>query len=131
MRALFIGGTGVISTAATKLAMERGWEVTILNRGNKPVPEGMHSIVADIHDEQAVAAAMEHQQFDVVAEFIGFTAEDVKRDIRQFAGKTRQYIYISSASAYQKPTTDYRITESTPLINPYWEYSQNKIAAEE
>jgi len=131
MKALFVGGTGVISTAVTKLAMERGWEVTLLNRGSKPVPEGVHSIVADIHDEAAVAEAMKDERFDVVAEFIGFTAEDVKRDIRLFAGKTKQYIYISSASAYQKPTTDYRITESTPLINPYWDYSQNKIAAEE
>lgn len=131
MKALFIGGTGTISQEVTKLAQKKGWEVTLLNRGSRPVPEGMNSIVADIKDEAAVAAALEGKSYDVVAQFIGYTAEDVKRDIRLFAGKTKQYIYISSASAYQKPVSDYRITESTPLINPYWDYSQNKIEAEE
>ncbi len=91
----------------------------------------MRSIVADIHDEQAVAKAIAHESYDVVAQFIGYTAEDVKRDIRLFQNKTRQYIFISSASAYQKPLADYRITESTPLVNPYWQYSRNKIEAEE
>ena len=131
MKALFIGGTGTISMSVTLLALKRGWDVTLLNRGSKPVPDGMDSIVADIHDEEAVAAALEGKHYDVVAQFIGFTAEDVMRDIRLFKGKTKQYIYISSASAYQKPVTDHRITESTPLINPYWEYSRNKIAAED
>lgn len=116
MKALFIGGTGTISMSVTLLALKRGWDVTLLNRGSKPVPDGMDSIVADIHDEEAVAAALEGKHYDVVAQFIGFTAEDVMRDIRLFKGKTKQYIYISSASAYQKPVTDHRITESTPLI---------------
>ena len=131
MKALFIGGTGTISTSVVALAQEKGWEITLLNRGNKPVPEGTKSIVADIHDEASVVKAMEQESFDVVAEFVGFTAEDVERDIRIFTGKTKQYIYISSASAYQKPVANYRITESTPLVNPYWEYSRNKIAAED
>lgn len=131
MKALFIGGTGTISTAVVERAMQKGWHVTLLNRGNKPVPGGASSIVADIHNEAEVAKVLEGKQYDVVAEFIGFTAEDVERDIRLFTGKTKQYIYISSASAYQKPVADYKITESTPLKNPYWEYSRNKIAAEE
>lgn len=131
MKALFIGGTGTISMAVTSLAMDRGWDITLLNRGSKPVPKGMRSIVTDIHDEAAVAKAVEGEFYDVVAQFIAFTAEDVKRDIRLFQGKTRQYIFISSASAYQKPVTDYRITESTPLINPYWQYSRDKIEAED
>ena len=95
------------------------------------MPEGIHSIIADINDEEAVAKAIALEHYDVVAQFIGYTAEDVKRDIRLFQNKTRQYIFISSASAYQKPLTDYRITESTPLVNPYWQYSRNKIEAEE
>lgn len=131
MKALFIGGTGTISTSVVTLAQEKGWDITLLNRGNKSVPEGMHNIVADIHDEVAIAKIIERESYDVVAEFIGFTADDVARDIRLFAGKTKQYIYISSASAYQKPVANYKITESTPLVNPYWEYSRNKIAAEE
>lgn len=131
MKALFIGGTGTISTAVTALAREKGWEVTLLNRGSKPVPEGMESIVSDIHDEAAVARIMEGRTYDVVAQFIAYGAEDVQRDIRLFQGKTRQYIFISSASAYQKPAAGCPITESTPLINPYWEYSRKKIDAEE
>ena len=97
----------------------------------RSMPEGIHSIIADINDEEAVAKAIALEHYDVVAQFIGYTAEDVKRDIRLFQNKTRQYIFISSASAYQKPLTDYRITESTPLVNPYWQYSRNKIEAEE
>ena len=131
MKALFIGGTGTISTDVVALAQQRGWEITLLNRGSKKLPEGMRSIVADIHDEQAVAKAIAHESYDVVAQFIGYTAKDVERDIRLFQHKTKQYIFISSASAYQKPQTDYRITESTPLVNPFWEYSRNKIEAEE
>ncbi len=131
MKALFIGGTGTISTDVVALAQSKGWEITLLNRGTKQIPEGLHSIVADIHDEEAVAAAIGEERYDVVAQFIAYTAEDVKRDIRLFRNKTKQYIFISSASAYQKPLADYRITESTPLANPYWQYSRDKIAAEE
>lgn len=131
MKALFIGGTGTISTDVVALAQQRGWEVTLLNRGSKKIPEGIRSIVADINDERAVAKAIEYESYDVVAQFIAYTAADVERDIRLFQNKTGQYIFISSASAYQKPLADYRITESTPLANPYWQYSRNKIEAEE
>ncbi|MDR1003725.1 MAG: SDR family oxidoreductase [Prevotellaceae bacterium] len=131
MKALFIGGTGTISSDVVALAQQRGWDVTLLNRGTKPVPEGMDTIVVDIHNEEAAAKALEGKYYDVVAQYTAFTVADVERDIRLFNGKTGQYIFISSASAYQKPPTDYRITESTPLANPYWEYSRNKIAAEE
>lgn len=131
MKALFIGGTGTISTDVVALAQQRGWEVTLLNRGSKKIPEGIRSIVADINDERAVTKAIEYESYDVVAQFIAYTAADVERDIRLFQNKTGQYIFISSASAYQKPLADYRITESTPLANPYWQYSRNKIEAEE
>ena len=131
MKALFIGGTGTISTDVVELAQQRGWEITLLNRGSKKLPEGVGSIIADIHDEEAVAKAIADESYDVVAQFIAYTAEDVERDIRLFRDKTKQYIFISSASAYQKPLADYRITESTPLVNPYWQYSRHKIAAEE
>lgn len=131
MKALFIGGTGTISTDVVALAQQRGWEITLLNRGSKKLPEGTRSIIADINDEEAVAKAIANEDYDVVAQFIGYTAEDVQRDIRLFRNKTKQYIFISSASAYQKPLADYHITESTPLSNPYWQYSRNKIEAEE
>ena len=131
MKALFIGGTGTISTDVVALALARGWEITLLNRGTKKMPAGVRSIIADIQDEKAVADAIAADHFDVVAQFIGYTAADVERDIRLFRQKTKQYIYISSASAYQKPSADHRITESTPLTNPYWQYSRHKIAAEE
>ncbi|MDR0895779.1 MAG: SDR family oxidoreductase [Prevotellaceae bacterium] len=130
MKALFIGGTGTISTHVVALAQQRGWDVTLLNRGTKPLPAGVQHMAVDIHDEEAVAKALADKHYEVVAQYIGFTADDVERDIRLFRGKTRQYIYISSASAYQKPPVDSLITESTPLVNPYWEYSQNKIASE-
>ena len=130
MKALFIGGTGTISTDITALCLAKGWDITLLNRGTKPLPKGVRSIVADIHNEAAVASAIADENYDVVAQFIAYTAEEVQRDIRLFAGKTKQYIFISSASAYQKPVADYKITESTPLCNPYWQYSRDKIACE-
>ena len=133
MNALLIGGTGTISMAITRLLAEKGWEVHLLNRGNRKaeVPQGVHWIQADISDEQAVAQILQGRHFDCICEFIGFLPEQVERDIRLFEGKTSQYLYISSASAYHKPATDYRITEGTTLANPYWEYSRNKIACEE
>ena len=134
MKALFIGGTGTISTAIVRrLVNELGWEVWLLNRGNRPeaVPAGVRTIIADIHDEAAVAKKLEGMTFDVVSDFIGFTVDAVERDYRLFKGKTKQYMYISSASAYHKPAAGYIITEGTTLANPYWEYSRNKIACEE
>ncbi|WP_376785745.1 NAD-dependent epimerase/dehydratase family protein, partial [Ruminiclostridium cellobioparum] len=130
MKALFIGGTGTISTAISSSLVRQGWELYLLNRGNNTdrVPEGAKVIKADINDEAKAAALIKDLDFDVVADFIAFVPSQVERDIRLFSGKTRQYIFISSASAYQKPLSDYRITESTPLSNPYWEYSRNKIA---
>ncbi|MDD3428685.1 MAG: NAD-dependent epimerase/dehydratase family protein [Oscillospiraceae bacterium] len=132
MKILLIGGTGVISADITKLAAEKKNEVYVLNRGKtaSALPYGVQSLVADIKDEQQTAAAIGDMHFDVVADFIAFTEEDVARDVRLFTGKTDQYIFISSASAYQKPPVDYIITESTPLSNPYWLYSRNKIAGE-
>ena len=134
MKALFIGGTGIISTGIVKrLVKETDWEVWILNRGNRNnvLPEGVHTIIADINDEAAVLKAIGDTHFDVVGEFIGFVPEQVERDYRLFKGRTNQYIYISSASAYNKPSADFRITEGTTLANPHWEYSRNKIACEE
>ncbi len=134
MKALFIGGTGTISTAIVKrLADDPMWEVWLLNRGNRKdvVPENVHQIAADINDEADVAAKIGDMQFDVVSEFIGFTVDAVERDYRLFKGKTKQYMYISSASAYNKPAASYVITEGTTLANPHWEYSRNKIACEE
>lgn len=133
MKALLIGGTGTISMAITRLLAKSDWEVYLLNRGNRKdeIPEGIHLIQADISDEAAAAEILKDMTFDCVCEFIGFVPEQVERDIRLFSGKTKQYLYISSASAYHKPCKDYRITEGTALANPYWEYSRNKIACEE
>lgn len=134
MKALFIGGTGTISTAIVKrLAEDPCWEVWLLNRGNRKdvVPEGVKQIIADINDEADVAKKLEGMEFDVVSEFIGFVPAQVERDYRLFKGKTKQYIFISSASAYHKPAASYIITEGTTMANPHWEYSRNKIACEE
>ena len=119
MKALFIGGTGTISMGIVRrLAAETDWEVWLLNRGNRraEVPEGVHQIQADISDEKATAEILKDQFFDTVCEFIGFTKNQVERDYRLFKGKTRQYIYISSASAYHKPAASYIITEGTTLL---------------
>ena len=133
MKVLFIGGTGTISMGIVRrLAKETDWEVWLANRGNRnaELPAGVHTISLDISDEQAAAEKLKDLRFDTVCEFIGFTKDQVERDLRLFRGKTNQYIYISSASAYHKPAADFRITEGT-LANPYWEYSRNKIACEE
>ena len=133
MKALFIGGTGTISMAIVRqLAKDPNWEVWLLNRGNRKhaVPENVKQLIVDINDEKAVLDAIGDMTFDVISEFIGFTVDQVERDWRLFRGRTRQYMYISSASAYQKPAASYLITEGTALANPYWEYSRNKIACE-
>lgn len=134
MKALFIGGTGTISTAiVNRLIKELQWEVWLLNRGNRNnvIPEGAHQIIADIHDEVDVSEKIRDLTFDTVCEFIGFRVQDVERDYRLFKDKTRQYIYISSASAYHKPAAGYIVSEGTTLSNPHWQYSRDKIACEE
>lgn len=133
MKALFIGGTGTISTAISTKLLEDGHELWLINRGsrNTALQPGAHVIQADIGDEEDVSRKLEGQSFDVVADFIAFMPQHLERDYRLFHGRTKQFLYISSASAYQKPLSDYRINEGTPLANPYWEYSRNKIAGEE
>lgn len=119
--------------AITKLLAKQGHEVILLNRGSrdKQLPEGVKTIQCDISDEAEAAKKLEGMSFDCVGEFIGFVPAQVERDFRLFSGKTKQYIYISSASAYQKPLSAPVITESTPLSNPHWQYSRDKIACEE
>ena len=134
MKVLFIGGTGLISEAVSKLAIARGIELYLFNRGKRDgfVPEGAKVITGDIRDAQSAAAALEGHVFDVVVDWIAFTPEHVSVDIELFRGRTKQYIFISSASAYQKPPKNYIITEeATPLENRYWQYSRDKIACEQ
>src|ERR1035441_10112716 len=132
MKVLFIGGTGIISTACTALAAQRGMNLTLLSRGQHAaqLPPGAKTLIADINDP-ALLQQIEHESFDAVVDWIAYTPADIERDLELFRGRTRQYIFISSASAYQKPASHYLITESTPLANPYWDYSRNKIACEE
>lgn len=133
MKVLFIGGTGTISTAITRALVARNDEVWLLNRGQRSSEfDGkVNQIIADVNDEALVASKIADMSFDVVCDFIGFVPEQVERDYRLFAGKTKQYMYISSASAYNKLPSDHIITEGTTLANPYWEYSRNKIKCEE
>ncbi|MCU1236901.1 MAG: NAD-dependent epimerase/dehydratase [Candidatus Solibacter sp.] len=133
MRVLFIGGTGVISTACTALAAARGISLTLATRGRRPanLPAGVKTLTVDMDDAAGAERAFAGLTFDVVVDWIAFTPEQVERDLQLFRGRTRHYIFISSASAYQKPSTHYLITESTPLSNPFWDYSRNKIACEE
>jgi len=131
MRILFIGGTGIISTACTKLAVARGLDLTLLNRGQRAPIAGTRQIAVDINQPAEARRALGDQPWDVVVDFISFTPIDIEARIALFRGKVRQFVFISSASAYQKPVTDYLVTESTPLANPFWDYSRNKIACEE
>ncbi|MFH0879595.1 MAG: SDR family oxidoreductase [Lentisphaerota bacterium] len=135
MKILFIGGTGLISSACSELAIERGHELFLLNRSAStkvPAPKAASVLQADIHaDETRLAALLAGHRFDAVVDFLAFTADDIERDIRIFRDKTGQFIFISSASAYQKPPKHYIVTEETPLENPFWEYSRDKITCEE
>ena len=128
-----IGGTGTISSAITRQLAAGGHDLWLLNRGNRKneVPESVKQVIVDVSDEAEVLRLLGHEQFDAVCEFIGFLPSQVERDIRLFSGRTRQYVYISSASAYNKPAASHVITEGTTLANPHWEYSRNKIACEE
>jgi nucleoside-diphosphate-sugar epimerase len=132
-RILYIGGTGAISTACVARSVARGDDVTVLNRGTgrRAVPEGARSVIGDIREPQTVRDALGAAEFDAIAEFTAFTPEHIATDLELFEGRTGQYVFISSASAYQKPPLRLPITESTPLRNPYWPYSRDKIACED
>ncbi len=132
MRILFIGGTGFISTAVSKQAIKQGFDLYLLNRGQRSasVP-GSHSLIADIRDVDDVRAVLGDLSFDVVVDWIAYTPQDIERDLALFDERTKQYVFISSASAYQKPPVNHVITESTPLRNPYWDYARGKIACED
>ncbi len=133
MKILLIGGTGTISTAISKKLIKEKHELYLLNRCQNKItlPDGYQSICADINNEEDVAQKILGMTFDCVADFIAFVPSQLERDFRLFNGKTKQFIFISSASAYQKPISNYTINEGTPLANPYWEYSRNKIACED
>ena len=133
MKILLIGGTGTISMAISKLLLVKGHTLYLLNRGsrNAELSGKLIELKADINDEATVKEQIKDLQFDAVADFIAFEPSQLERDYRLFKDKTKQFVYISSASAYQKPLSDYRINEGTPLANPYWEYSRNKIAGED
>ena len=133
MKVLFIGGTGTISTASTKLALARGFDLTLLNRGSegREVPDGARVINGDIRDLASARAAIGDERFDVVVDWVAFTPEHIETDLQLFQGRCGQYIFISSASAYQTPPATLPVRESTILDNPYWAYSRNKMACEE
>lgn len=132
MRVLFIGGTGTISSACTQLAVERGIDLTLLNRGrsDRAVPAGAHVLHGNIRDPASADQALGDRTFDVVVNWVNYTPDQVEADIERFQGRTGQYVFISSASAYQKPLSGLPITESTMLDNPYWQYSRDKAACE-
>jgi len=132
MKVLFIGGTGFISAAVSRQAIAKGLDLSVLNRGLRQVDlPGGRRVKADIRQVNEVRAALQDMPFDVVVDWIAYTPEDIERDLALFQGRVKQFVFISSASAYQKPPTHYLITESTPLHNPFWNYSRNKIACEE
>lgn len=133
MKLLFLGGTGVISEAVSRLAVARGHELTLVNRGRTvpSLPHGPHVITCDVRDTRALAAALHQHAFDVVVNWIAYTPDHVRADIELFRGRTAQYIFISSATVYEKPPRHYLITEATPRGNPFSPYAQNKIACED
>ncbi|WP_426184629.1 SDR family oxidoreductase [Microbacterium sp. TWP3-1-2b2] len=130
---LYLGGTGTISAACVRRSIERGHDVTVVNRGRarRALPDGVTEITADVRDAAALKSALGGREFDAVADFLSFTPEHVSTGLEVFEGRTDQYIFISSASAYQKPPAQLPITEQTPLENPFWQYSRDKIACEE
>jgi nucleoside-diphosphate-sugar epimerase len=133
MKVLFIGGTGIISTASTELAAKRGIELTLATRGQHKtnLPAGVKSLVVDMHDLAGAKRVLADSTFDAVVDWIAFTPADIERNIELFRGRTKQFVFISSTSCYQKPQTHYLMTESTPLVNPHWQYSRDKIACED
>jgi nucleoside-diphosphate-sugar epimerase len=130
MKILFLGGTGTISLACSRLAIARGFDVTLLNRSKRETVPGARTIIADISDPKVGDILAEHR-WDAVVDFIAFDVESIEQRLRLFRGRTGQYLFISTTSAYQRPLVHHVITESTPLVNPYWDYSQKKIAAED
>ena len=123
MKILFIGGTGFISTSVSRLAVAKGFQLFLLNRGQRKAElAGVHRLTADAHQPDQVRAALGKLEFDAVVDWIAYTPEDIERDLALFRGRTRQFIFISSASAYQKPPSHHVIRESTPLHNPFWLY---------
>lgn len=134
LRVLFIGGSGTISSASTRLAVERGIDLHVLNRGEsttRPLPDGVRRLRADVRDPASMRAALGDLEFDAVVDWVAFTPEHVRADVELFTGRTGQYVFISSASAYQTPPARVPVVESTPLRNPYWQYSRDKIACED
>src|SRR5215472_375105 len=134
LRALFIGGSGVISSACSRLAVERGIELSVLNRGRsvlRPLPAGVTVLRGDIRDPASARSAVGDRDFDVVVDWVAYTPEHVRADLELFAGRAGQYVFISSASAYQTPPARLPVRESTPLRNPFWAYSRDKIACED
>ncbi len=132
MKVLFIGGSGNISTSVSRMAIERGVELTLLNRGKtKADIPGVRWLTADFYDLAQAQDVLANETFDVVVDWIAFTTQDIERDLSLFSGKCGQFVFISSASAYQKPPSSVIIRESTPLHNPFWQYSRDKIACEE
>jgi nucleoside-diphosphate-sugar epimerase len=132
MRVLFIGGTGNLSYDSSLRALVVGHELYHLNRGTREGRKiaGVTTLTADVGDEDAVRSVLGKLEFDAVVDFIAYTKEQVERDLRLFRGRTGQYVFISSASAYRKPPVHQVITEATPLHNPHWQYSRDKIACE-
>src|SRR6201994_4734280 len=134
LKVLFIGGSGVISSASSQLAAERGIDLFVLNRGEtslRPLPPEATVLHADIHDPESARAALGSHEFDAVVDFVAFTTGHVRADLDLFRGRTGQYVFISTASAYQTPPSRLPVTESTPLRNPFWQYSRDKIACED
>jgi nucleoside-diphosphate-sugar epimerase len=133
MKVLFIGGTGIISSACSQLVMEQGIELYLLNRGQttRPVPNGVHILHGDIRDKASITSLLGKRTFYVVVNWVAFTPDHIEADLELFRNRTQQYVFISSASVYQTPPVNLPVTESTPLDNPYWEYSRAKIACEE
>ena len=130
---LVLGGTGQISAACVRTALRAGHEVTVVNRGSttvRPLPDGVEHVVADVRDEEALAAALGDRRFDAVADFLTFTPDDLAATLRVVGGRTGQYVFVGSASTYQKPPAALPITEATPLFNPWSRYARDKIACE-
>lgn len=132
MKVLFIGGTGVISSACSELAVTSGIDLYVMNRGqsSREIPKEANVLIADVRDKDSVKKAIDGHEFDVVVNWLAFEPEHVQQDIELFEGKIKQYVFISSASVYETPK-EYPVTESNPAVNPFWEYSQQKIACEE